>query len=163
MLGNQHFDQLVASAPVNFDSAKVDWEGIRSFLESKQVSPSDVEAVTWCSFGIRNIEALVDDSALTMVHSRGILSSAGKRKTFGGSLKFNEITFSDCKGISEEETTDERGLGKYCIEFLGAGGVLIGRLQWTWRAKRFRDSRAEIMAVARERDRIMGVVRSLAG
>jgi len=82
---------------------------------------------------------------------------------FGGSLKYDEISFSDCRGISEEEHTDDRGLGKYCIELYGPGGVLLGRLQWAWRAKRFRDSRTEIMAVASERDRIMGVIRSLAG
>ena len=163
MLGNQHFDQLVTVAPVNFDSAKVDWAGIAGFLKDKQISPSDIVAVTWCSFGIHNIEALVDSSALTMIYQGGILSSAGKRKAFGGSIKFNEIAFRDCKKISEEETTDERGLGKYCIEFSGPGGVLMGRLQWEWRAKRFRDSRAEIMAVAAERDRILNVVNRLTG
>jgi hypothetical protein len=161
MIGNQYFDKLVAAAPVNSDSAKVDWAGIKSLLESKHINPSEVLAVTWCSFGIRNIEALVDSSALTIVHPTGIISSVGKRKSFGGSLKFSELNFSDCRQVSEEEHTDERGLGKYCIEFTGTGGVLLGRLQWEWRAKRFRDSRAEIMAVASERDRVMAVVRSL--
>jgi hypothetical protein len=163
MIGNEHFDRMVAAAPVNFDSAKVDWEGYKSVLESKRLDPSTVVAATWCSFGVMNIEALVDAPALTLVHPRGILSSAGKRKMFGGALKYDEIDFSDCRGFCTAETTDERGLGKYCIEFSGAGDLLIGRLQWSWRAKRFRDSRREIMAVATERDRIMGVIRDLVG
>jgi hypothetical protein len=161
MIGNAYFDRMVSEAPVNFDSAKVDWLGITSLLESKSIRPSDILAATWCSFGVMNIEALVDSSALTLVYPAGIISSAGKRKTFGGALKFNEIRLRDCRTIGDEEYTDERGFGKYCIEFCGPGGVLLGRLQWTWRAKRFRDSRAEIMAVATERDRIMDVVRSL--
>jgi hypothetical protein len=74
------------------------------------------------------------------IYDHRILSFAGKRKTFGGSLKFSEIDFRDCRHVSEEEYTDERGFGKYCIEFAGPGNVLLGRLQWTWRAKRFRDS-----------------------
>lgn len=162
MIGNQHFDQLVSAAPVNFDSAKVDWDGIKSLLESKRIDPSDVIAVTWCSLGVSNIEALVDSAALTIIYPQGILSSAGKRKTFGSALKFSEINFAECRRIHEEEHTDDRGLGKYCIEFTGPGGVLLGRLQWSWRAKRFRDSRQEIMAVARERDRVMDVCRDLA-
>jgi hypothetical protein len=161
VIGNQHFDELVAAAPVNFDSAKVDWTGIKALLDAKNVDPSDVLAATWCSFGLNNIEALVDSPALTIVYPGGILNFAGKRKTFGGSLKFSEIDLRDCRHVSEEEHTDERGLGKYCIEFTGPGNVLLGRLQWTWRAKRFRDSRAEIMAVASERDRVMVVVRSI--
>jgi hypothetical protein len=71
------------------------------------------------------------------------------------------IAFSDCRNISDTEYTDERGFGKYCIDFTGPGSILLGRLQWTWRAKRFRDSRAEIMAVASERDRIHQVVRDV--
>jgi hypothetical protein len=161
MIGNQHFDQLVGAAPVNFDSAKVDWDGIKSLLDSKRVNPSDVIAVTWCSLGVSNIEALVDSPALTMIYPRGVINSAGKRKTFGGALKFSEINFGECRQIYEEEHADDRGLGKYCIEFTGPGGVLLGRLQWSWRAKRFRDSRQEIMAVAMERDRVMDVCRGL--
>lgn len=161
MIGNNHLDRLVGEAPVNFDSAKVEWDGIRNLLADQHVDPSSVVAVTWCSFGVMNIEALVDSAALTLIHPGGVLSSAGKRKKFGNALKFNQIIFTDCRNISDAEHTDERGLGKYCIEFSGPGGVLLGRLQWAWRAKRLRDSRAEIMAVARERDRIFQVIRDL--
>lgn len=61
------------------------------------------------------------------------------------------------------EYTDPRGFGKYTIEFVGPGNILLGRLWWSWRAKRFRDNRMEIMAVASERDRILGVVKNLLG
>jgi len=162
VIGNEHFDDLVANAPINFGSAKVDWAGIRSLLDGRQVDPSEVLAVSWCSFGVHDIQAEVDAPALAIIYDEGILSSVGKRKTFGGSLKFSEVIFGDCHQISERDNADERGFGKYCIEFSGPGGVLLGRLQWIWQAKRFRDSRAQIMAVASERDRVLKVVRSLA-
>jgi hypothetical protein len=152
---------MVAAAPVTSTPAKVDWAGLKALLEAKQIDPADVIAVTWCSFGVMNIEALIDATALTIVHPAGIISSAGKRKAFGGAIKANELNFADCRRIGEAEHTDERGLGKFCIEFAGPGGVLLGRLQWEWRAKRFRDSRAEVMAAASERDRILAIVRSL--
>lgn len=66
-------------------------------------------------------------------------------------------------GFAPVEYTDDRGFGKFGIEFGGPGNVLPGRLQWTWRAKRFRDATEEIMAVAEERDRIMSVVSGLIG
>jgi hypothetical protein len=161
MIGNDHFDRLVSAAPVNFDTAKVDWEGIKSLFADQRLDPSSVVAATWCSFGVMNIEALVDAPALTIIHPGGVLSSVGKRKMFGGALKSDQIAFSDCRDISDTEYTDERGFGKYCIDFTGPGSILLGRLQWAWRAKRFRDSRAEIMAVARERDRIHQIVRDV--
>lgn len=161
MIGDPHFDRLVAAAPVNFDVAKPDWAGIAELFDKQQVDPAGVLAASWCSFGERNIEALIDSPALAVVHPGGILSSVGKRKTFGKVLKFDEVPFGICKAFGESEHTDERGLGKYCIEFAGPGNMLIGRLQWSWRAKRFRDSRAQIMAVASERDRILGVVQEL--
>lgn len=161
MIGNTHFDQLVANAPVNSDSPKVDWSGIRELLQTQGIEPTSVVAVSWCSFGTHNIEALVDAPALAIVHPRGVLSSVGKRKTLGKSLKFDAIDFGTVRGMGEAEHTDDRGLGKFCIEFAGAGSVLLGRLQWSWRAKRFRDSREQVMAVATERDRIYNVIQGL--
>jgi hypothetical protein len=161
MIGNAPLDQLVASAPVNFDSAKVDWQGMRALLTDQGIDPTSIVAATWCSFGERNIEALIDSPALSLVHARGVISSVGKRKTFGSGFKFDQVLFSECNAIAPAEHTDDRGLGKYCIEFGAPGGILLGRLQWSWRAKRFRDSRQDIIAVARERDRILGVLNSL--
>jgi len=95
------------------------------------------------------------------VHPKGILSSTGKRKALSKGFKYDEIQFAMCKTWGDAEHTDERGLGKYCIEFAGPGGILLGRLQWSWRSKRFRDSRTEIMAVAAERDRISAIIGDL--
>jgi hypothetical protein len=161
MIGNDHFDQMVAASPINSDSAKVDWAGYRELMHTVGIDPATVRATSWCSFGIRNIEALIDSPALTIVYPAGILSSVGKRKTLGKGFKYDQVAFSMCNAIAPAEHTDDRGLGKYCIEFGGPGGVLLGRLQWSWRAKRFRDSRMEIMAVASERDRVLKIVEDL--
>jgi hypothetical protein len=163
MIGNAHFDQLVSNAPVNFDSANIDWPGYAALMETLGVDPGSVLAATWCRFSTWNIEALVDSPALTIVHSRGILSSVGKKKLFSGNFKYDEIQFAMCKAFGPDEYVDERGFGKYCIEFAGPGNVLLGRLWWSWQAKRFRDSRMQIMAVATERDRILNVVQDLLG
>jgi hypothetical protein len=65
------------------------------------------------------------------------------------------------KRCGATEYADERCFGKYCIDFAGPGGVLLGRVWWEWRAKRFRDSRSQIMAVAAERDRILKLAQGL--
>ncbi len=163
MIGDRHFDQLVEAAPVNFEQPKVDWSGVAELLQSQGVKPADVVAVSWCRFSTANIEALIDGTSLAIIHSSGILTSSGKRKMMGKSLKFDGIPFSMCTQYGPTEYTDERGLGKYCIDFAGPGGVLLGRLWWDWRAKRFRDSRTQIMAVASERDRMLEVIQSLVG
>lgn len=163
MIGNAHFDQLVSNAPVNFDSANIDWPGYAALMQTLGIDPNSVLVATWCCFSTWNIEALVDSPALTIMHPRGILSSVGKKKLFGGNFKYNEIQFAMCKAFGPDEYVDERGFGKYCIEFAGPGSVLLGRLWWSWTAKRFRDSRMQIMAVASERDRILNVVQELLG
>lgn len=163
MIGEHHFDRLVEAAPINFEQPKVDWSGVAEVLDAKGIKPAEVVAVSWCRFSTANIEALVDGTSLAMIHPAGILSSSGKRKMIGKSLKFDEIPFSMCKEYAPTEYTDERGLGKYCIDFAGPGGILLGRLWWNWQAKRFRDSRSQIMAVASERDRILDIVRGLIG
>lgn len=78
-------------------------------------------------------------------------------------MKFKSIDFGQCRGFGPVEYADDRGFGKYGIEFAGPGNVLLGRLHWTWRAKRFRDSSQEIMAVAEERDRVLQVIVDLTG
>jgi Short C-terminal domain len=161
VIGNNNLDSLVTGAPVNFGAAKVDWAGVSEALRSAEVEPDLVLAATWCSFGERNIEAEVDSTQLTLVHPFGILSSVGKRKMFGGTVKYDVIDFGAVRAYGPAETADERGFGKYCIEFAGAGDMLLGRLQWGWSAKRFRDNRAEIMRVAEERDRILNIVTSV--
>lgn len=142
----------MANAAVNFDQATIDWDGFSEVLSAEGVDPDSVLAATWCSFGEQNIEALIDGPQLTVIHPLGVLSSLGKRRMLNKAQKYDRIDFSACRGYGPTEYTDDRGLGKYCLEFAGAGGMLLGRLQWSWRAKRFRDSRAQIMALAEERD-----------
>jgi hypothetical protein len=157
MISNANFERVVAGAPVNSDAPTIDWDGYAEALRS------DVVAASWCSFGQMNIEALVDTLALTVIHPIGILSSVGKHKLIGKAVKYDALSFNMVRTYGPAEHTDERGLGKFCIEFAGAGSVLLGRLQWSWRAKRFRDPRAQTMAAAEERDRILNVVNQIMG
>lgn len=158
-----NLEQLVAAAPVNENQAAPEFVGIREAFATAGVDPGDVIAVTQCQFGTANIEALVDDDTIGFIHPAGILCSTGKRKLFSKTVKYNEVRFSQCQGFAPCEYTDERGFGKYGIEFGGPGSVLLGRIYWRWKAKRFRDSRQATMTVAEERDRILGLVTPLLG
>jgi hypothetical protein len=132
-------------------------------MEAAGFDSDSALAASWCTFGIRNIEALIDDPTLAGVFPTGILASVGNRKLFGGRVKYSAISFKSCKEFGPADTSDPRGMGKYCIEFAGPGGILLGRLQWNWRVKRFGDSRAQVMAVAEERDRILEIVSGILG
>lgn len=102
MIGNDHFDQLMSAAPVNFDSTNVDWPGYTKLLSSQGINPDDVLAATWYQFSTVNIEALVDPPVLTIIHPRGVLSSVGKKRLFGGGFKYDEIQFGMCKGFGPD-------------------------------------------------------------
>jgi len=158
-----NIQDLSASAPVLFDKANPDWGGVAEVLRVTGVAPESVCAATWCSLGHRNIEALIDAPQLTLVHSGGIICTVGKKKMLGGGMKYDSINFAQVRAIAPAEYTDDRGLGKFCIEFGAAGGMLLGRLQWRWQGKRFRKNQQDIVAVAEERDRILGVVSSIVG
>jgi hypothetical protein len=162
VVGNQHFDQLVASAPINYDVAKVDWNGIGHLLGSKLIGPSDIVAVSWCSFGLGDIEALTDEPALLMIHRSGLLCSAGNRKALSDGFISHEVEFRQRRRITAPQVAGEHGLGKYCIEFVGVGGRFLGRLQWNWRTRPLVRSRGRVAAVEAERDRILKVVSALA-
>jgi hypothetical protein len=162
MIGDSHFDGLIDNDSARIDRTKVDWEGIKALLQSKAVNPAEVVAISWCSIGLKNIEANIDAAALTIIYKGGILSSAGKRKMMSQIIKFDEIIFSMVQGYGDVNYADKtRQDGKYCIEFSGPGNVFLGRLQWQYYQKRFRDMREEMMALASERDRILNVVREL--
>jgi hypothetical protein len=161
MSGNARLEELVAEAPINDNSSTPDFGGIYEALGTAGVEPADVVAVSQCQFGKANIEALVDDDTIAFVHPGGVVCSSGSRKMFGKAVKYSEVKFAQCRGFAPCEYTDERGFGKFGIEFGGAGNVLLGRVYWRWKAKRFRDSTEAIMAVAEERDRILGVVSGL--
>jgi hypothetical protein len=156
-------DALIQRAPIHRNSVTPDNAGVLEAMRLAGVAPSSVLTVSHCKFGTANIEALVDDDTLAFVHTAGVLCTAGKRRMIGRSVKYETIDFAMCRGFAPADYTDERGFGKFGIEFGGPGGVLLGRLHWSWRAKRFKDSRAEIMAVASERDRVLGLIVDLIG
>jgi hypothetical protein len=156
-------ESIVGSAPVHFDHGHIDLLSIGQALSAHGVAVSNILAASWCTFGTVNIEALVDAPTLAFVHPRGIIATVGKKKLFGGQVKYSSIDFSYCRSYGPVDHEDPRRFGKFCIEFAGAGGILLGRLQWTWRAKRFGDSRQQVMAIAEERDRILEIVSSVLG
>lgn len=159
----EQLTRLIEAAPVLNEKASVDIPGVLDAFRAAGVDPADVMAVSHCKFGTANIEALVDSDTVAFIHSNGVLCTIGKRKMFGGQPKFNEVTYAACRGFGEVEHTDDRGFGKFGIEFVGPGNVLLGRLHWSWRAKRFKDSRQAIMSVAEERDRVLAIVQSQIG
>lgn len=158
---DQILEQLVAAAPVHENVTTPDFAGVYEAFTNAGVNATDVVAVSQCQFGTANIEALVDDDTLAFVYPTGVLCTSGKRKLIGRTVKYSEIRFAQCRAFAPCEYTDDRGFGKFGIEFGGAGNVLLGRVYWRWKAKRFRDSTQAIMAVAEERDRILGVVSGL--
>jgi hypothetical protein len=160
---SEYLNALIEAAPVHQDRASFDLSGITEAMQVAGVSPEAVSLVSHAKFGKANIEALVDDDTLAFIHPTGILCTAGKRKLLSQTVKFKSLDFAQCREFGPVEYTDDRGFGKFGIEFVGPGNVLLGRIHWTWRAKRFRDSSAEIMAVAEERDRILQGVNILIG
>lgn len=161
MIAEQSLEQLIAAAPIYENVSTPDFAGVHEAFSQIGVNPADVVAVSQCQFGTANIEALVDDDTIAFVYPTGILCTSGKRKLIGKAVKSSEVKFAQCRAFAPCEYTDRRGFGKYGIEFGGAGDVLLGRVYWRWKAKRFRDSTQAIMAVAEERDRILGVVSGL--
>jgi hypothetical protein len=160
---SEHLGMLIANAPIYHNNTSYDLDGIEEAMQEAGVASESVIAASHAIFGTANIEALVDPDTLAFVHPAGIICTAGKRKLLGKAVKFKSVDFGQCRGLGPVEYTDERGFGKYGIEFAGPGNVLLGRLHWTWRAKRFRDSSQEIMAVAEERDRVLQVIVDLTG
>jgi hypothetical protein len=159
VLVDAEFDQLVESAPINSDHTHVDWDGIADVLELLEIDSSDILVISWCGFSEVNFDLNFSTPTLAIIHSQGILSSAGKNKMLGGGPKFDEVLFESCRSYGPGEYRSPQGdVGSYGITFMGPGEVVIGGLRWNWRAKRFRDSRPEIMAAAAERDRIYEVI-----
>lgn len=138
---------LAAAAPANEDQTQVDWDGFEEGLGATGFTPNSALAASWCKFGKVNIEALVDSATLAAVFSDGIYASTGKRKMFGKSVKYDAISFAQARRYGPGEYTDERGFGKFGIEFSGPGGCsdartghgrpsVFGTLErrlWRWR------------------------------
>lgn len=164
MIGNAHFDNLVAASPVTGFATKVDWDGIQATLGDQGVDPSAVVATAWCGFQNTNLDFGGETPMLAIVHQGGIICSIGKRK-MGGRLKFNAINFSQVKVNAPIDVAPQPGdnYGKYGITFLGPGQVVLGSLVWRFKVKRFRDSSAEAIAAASDRDRLYAQIVPLIG
>jgi hypothetical protein len=159
-IGNEHFDTLLRAARGNSDT-KVDWNGVSDAMRSGGIAPGQVLAVSWCDSNDRPPPMWTGKAGLGIFHARGALVTTGKRKMLGGGIKGLEIDFSTCRRFGPIEDADDRGYGKYCIEFAGPGDVLLGILEWPWSGTRLRDPRNEMMAAAAERDRILDIVSGL--
>jgi hypothetical protein len=152
-------DLAAATEPVSSQGVvAIDWSSYTEGMRQAGLQPEDAVAGSWAHISQANVEALVDGPAFLVVHPLGVFASAGKRKMMSKSVKWDAVLFSRCRAVGATEYEDDRGLGKFAIEFAGAGNVLLGRAQWAWKAKRFRDNREHVMAVAEERDRILTVV-----
>ncbi|MGY2005299.1 hypothetical protein [Blastococcus sp. SYSU DS1024] len=163
MIGIDHFDQLLATTrPVGSEQpVKIDWPGYSQGLREAGVDPNDVVTLSWARFSERNPEALTESTALVALHPMGIFESVGKRKMFGGGLKYRTIDFSMVRGFEADEVLIEHhGILKYNIDFVGAGGILLGRLEWHMQGRRFKEraNKMAAMETASERDRFLAAV-----
>jgi hypothetical protein len=52
MIGNDHLDRIVSEAPVNSDSAKVDWAGYRQLLDSLTIPPGNHSGIHRLMVGV---------------------------------------------------------------------------------------------------------------
>lgn len=168
MLGDDHFDALVATTPAagSEEVSTVDWAGFAEAMREAGVAPSSALAVSWAHFSEHNVEALIEGTSLVVLHPGGIFASLGKRKMFGGKVKYRMIDFSLLRGFGADDYLDQgHGIFKFYIEFAGAGGMLLGRLEWYARGKRFKEkeNRMRAMETASERDRFLGSVNALVG
>ena len=164
MIGNAHFDGLVAASPVTQFPAKVDWSGVTATLSDQGIDPSAVVATAWCGFQNTNLDFGGEIQMLAIVHQNGIICTLGKKK-LGGRLKFESINFSNVKVHAPIDVAPQAGdnYGKYGITFLGPGQVVLGSLVWRFKVKRFRDSSADAMAAASDRDRLYAQIVPLLG
>lgn len=158
MIGNAHFDKLVAGLPVTGRPVTVNWDGYREALAQCAIDASLVSCVSFCTHKKANIEANFGDDGLAALHPGGIMLSAGGRSTIGRKLKLWTIDFASCAGFGPVEHQDPRNYGRFCIEFVGPGSVLLSRLEWNWSGKRFRDNSDLIVNTAIERDRFLAAI-----
>lgn len=159
MLGNAHFDALLADASSRRAATKVDWSGVQAAMGDNGLQPDTVAALSWCSF---TIEYTHTPPGLAIIAPIGVLVTAGKRTLIGKSVKAWTIPAAQCRqfGPADPQYEDR---GAFCIEFVGPGSVPLGQLEWHRLGVRSRDLREESMATAEERDRILAVVRQVMG
>lgn len=138
---------------------KIDWAVYGEALEAAGLPPAGLRALSWGRFSETQIAALTEGTTLIGVFDEAVFESLGKRHLFGRSPKYRLIDFGQVRAFAAEDyVVEHHRLHKFCIEFNGYGGVLLGRLEWHVQARRFADSRPEIMATAQERDRVLEAV-----
>ena len=164
-----HIQQLAQAAP-RLTDVPVNFEGVDAAARAAGFEPGDAVAATWCKFGdkLNPLGAPFNGSpALGVVFPTGFLATSGKsgRRGFDG----GSVPLARCRDIDTNHF-EGIGFGHYMVHFWGPGGVLMGFLYWTHDAPkaglgslfgRQRDFRSEIMAVAEEQERIVGILESL--
>ncbi|WP_163512159.1 hypothetical protein [Fodinicola acaciae] len=103
-------DQAINALNLVTRNIDVDRSGFDEALQAEGIDPDTVVATTVCSFGRVNIEANVDADTLTIIHYGGRFSSLGRRKTFGGGIKYNAPQFKQCRAYGPAEHTDHEDL-----------------------------------------------------
>lgn len=154
--------RLVAAAPVLADRPRVDLERLPDDLYGYGLTADSVLAASWCVFETGNLAALVDPPTLALVFPEGVLCATGRGCLVRGRARSAYVPFALCHEY-EPVDYEASAYGKFCIEFTGAGGELLGRLRWTWRSRRFRDRGDGVRAAERERDRILRTVSAVLG
>jgi hypothetical protein len=145
-------------------SQNVDGTVYGDALEAAGLRPDGLRALSWGRFSDRQIEALTEMTSLLGIYDEGVIECVGKRQMFSRAPKFRLIDFSQVRSFGEADfVVDHHRIHKFCVEFASYGNVLLGRLEWHVQAKRFGDSRQEIVATAQERDRVLDVLQSILG
>ncbi|MBQ1017964.1 hypothetical protein KBX71_08810 [Micromonospora sp. D93] len=163
---NHDFAQLLetAAAVGRERRQNVDWDVYGEALGNAGFPLTGLHALSWARFSEVGLPALTEGTSLIAVFDDGIFESLGKRRLMGRGPKYRSIDFRQVAGYGDVDHVDEHHrIFKYCIEFQGAGSILLGRLEWHAQGKRFSDNRQEIMATAQERDRVLAVINEVAG
>jgi hypothetical protein len=142
----------------------IDWPVYGEALRTAGLHPAGLRTLSWGRFSETQIAALTESTTLIGVFDEAVFECVGKRHLFGRSPKYRLIDFTQVRAFAAEDyVVEHHRIYKFGIEFNGYGGVLLGRLEWHVQAKRFADSRQEIMATAQERDRVLEVVQQILG
>lgn len=167
-------DQIAASAPRLGLNVGIDWAGVWDAATGAGFDPRSVLAASWCQYGdqLNPLGSGAPNNGretLAFIFPTGILATTG-RKTRRG-IDAAVVPFPRCKSVYTNHF-EGIGFGYYMIHFVGPGGILLGYLYWRHDAPKpglrallgtQRDYRTEILAVAEEYERILGVVQSLMG
>lgn len=165
-------EQLAASAPRLGLSIGVDWAGVGAAASAVGFDPSSALAATWCRFGdelnpLGSGAPTNGKDVVALIFPAGVLATTGRRTRRG--IDAAVVPFGRCRSVYTNHF-DGIGFGHYIIHFVGPGDILLGFLYWSHDAPKpglramlgiQRDYRNEMMAVAEEYERVLGVVESV--